>query len=129
MYGLIVIAVLLAFFVAIYNYCSVKKRETGTELMNEIANAIQEGANTFLAHEIKIIVLVSIIIAAILSLVVSWHCAIAFIIGAFMSGAAGFIGMKAATLTNVRVSNEARKTKNLGSTLKLAFQGGSVMGL
>ena len=97
--------------------------------MNEIANAIQEGANTFLAHETKIIVLVSIIIAAILSLVVSWHCAIAFIIGAFMSGAAGFIGMKAATLTNVRVSNEARKTKNLGSTLKLAFQGGSVMGL
>lgn len=129
MYGLIIVAVLLAISVATYNYYSVKRRETGTELMNEIAGAIQEGANTFLAHEARIIVFVSIIIAAILSLVVSWHCAVAFIIGAFMSGAAGFIGMRTATLTNVRVSNEARETKNLGSTLKVAFQGGSVMGL
>ena len=46
-----------------------------------------------------------------------------------MSASAGFIGMKIATYANVRVSNKARTTKNLGETLKVAFQGGSVMGL
>lgn len=129
MYEFIVISVIMAVAVAAYNYYAVKKRETGTELMSEIAGIIQEGASTFLAHETRIVVVAGAVIAAVLSVVVSWYTGVAFIIGALMSGAAGFIGMKIATITNVRVSNEARKTKNLGSTLKVAFQGGSVMGL
>ncbi|MFY9279350.1 MAG: sodium-translocating pyrophosphatase [Caldicoprobacterales bacterium] len=129
MFGFIIIAVVMAICVAAYNYYAVKKRESGTQLMTEIADIIQEGASTFLAHETKVVIVAGAIIAAVLSVVVSWYTGVAFIIGALMSGAAGFIGMKIATITNVRVSNEARKTKNLGSTLKVAFQGGSVMGL
>lgn len=129
MYGFIIIAVILACSVAAFNYYAVKKKESGTRLMNEIAGAIQEGASAFLAHETKIIMAVGVVIVILLSLVVSWHTGAAFVIGALMSGTAGFIGMKIATITNVRVSNEARKTKSLGATLKVAFQGGSVMGL
>ncbi len=54
---------------------------------------------------------------------------VVFILGAVMSGLAGFIGMRIATISNVRVSNKARTSKSLGQTLKVAFQGGSVMGL
>ena len=46
-----------------------------------------------------------------------------------MSALAGFVGMKIATYSNVRVTNEANKTKNIGATLKVAVKGGSVMGL
>ncbi|NMA94917.1 MAG: sodium-translocating pyrophosphatase [Clostridiales bacterium] len=129
MYGLIIFSVFLAIVCSAYNFYSVRKREVGTELMGEISTAIKEGADTFLLHETKIILIVGLIIAIILAVVVSWESAIAFIIGAIMSGAAGFIGMRAATLTNVRVANEARKTRSLGASLKVAFQGGSVMGL
>ena len=52
-----------------------------------------------------------------------------FVIGVLMSALAGWVGMKIATYANVRVSNEARKTKNIGKTLKVALRGGSVMGL
>ena len=60
---------------------------------------------------------------------VNWQTAVAFVIGAVMSGLAGLVGMKLATYANVRVSNTARLTKKLGATLKVAFRGGSVMGL
>jgi K(+)-stimulated pyrophosphate-energized sodium pump len=97
--------------------------------MGEIAVAIQEGASAFLANEYKVISWIAVIIAAALGLVVSWYTAVVFILGALMSSTAGLIGMKIATLSNVRVSNAARETKSLGKTLKVAFQGGSVMGL
>lgn len=129
MYGFIIIAVILAIAAAVYNYYAVEKRDAGTDLMKEIAGLIQDGASTFLSLETRVIIIVGIAIAALLSIIVAWYSGIAFILGAIMSGAAGYVGMKIATLTNVRVSNEARKTKNLGSTLKVAFQGGSVMGL
>ena len=60
---------------------------------------------------------------------VRWEPSVCFIIGVIMSALAGFVGMKIATYANVRVSNTARTTKNIGSTLKVALKGGSVMGL
>ncbi len=129
MYGFIIIAVLFACAVAAYNFYAVKKRDSGTELMTEIAGAIQEGADAFLSQEFKLILKVVSALIIILAVVVSWYTAVAFLIGTIMSWAAGMVGMKIATTANVRVSNEARKTKNLGATLKVAFQGGSVMGL
>ena len=123
------VAVSIALLTAVYNYTKVKRRDAGTDEMKEIATAIQEGANAFIAHEYKIISLVALGVFAVLAVVVQWYVGAAFVLGALMSAAAGFIGMKIATIANVRVSNEARKTKSLGSTLKVAFQGGSVMGL
>ncbi|MDT8297376.1 MAG: sodium-translocating pyrophosphatase, partial [Spirochaetaceae bacterium] len=99
------------------------------EEMQEIAGFIQEGANAFLSLEYKVIFKIAVFITALLALVVTWQSAVAFVIGATMSATAGWVGMRIATLANVRVSNEARMTRSLGSTLKVAFQGGSVMGL
>jgi len=122
-------AVSIALLAAVYNYYTVKRRDAGTKEMKEIAKAIQEGANAFIAHEYKVIFFVALGVFALLAVVVSWYVGVAFLIGAIMSATAGYVGMKIATISNVRVSNEARVSKSLGSTLKVAFQGGSVMGL
>ncbi|MFW6248187.1 MAG: sodium-translocating pyrophosphatase [Bacteroidota bacterium] len=129
MLGIVVIAVIAALSFAAINFAKVKKLDTGTPLMQEIALAIQEGADAFIRHEYKTIFTLAIFITIILMILVSWYTGIAFILGAVMSASAGWIGMKIATLSNVRVSNMARKTNSLGKTLKVAFQGGSVMGL
>jgi K(+)-stimulated pyrophosphate-energized sodium pump len=126
---LLFVVVLIALLTALYNFNSVKKLDSGTDLMKEIAAAIQEGANAFIHHEYKSIARIAIIIAIVLSVVVDWYVGITFVLGASMSALAGFIGMKIATISNVRVSNKARTSKSLGATLKVAFQGGSVMGL
>lgn len=128
-FGLVLIAVLAALSFAAINFWAVKKRDAGTKQMVEIAEAIQEGANAFMFHEYKIIFLIGIIITIVLCIIVGWQVAVSFVLGAFMSASAGFVGMRIATISNVRVSNQARITNNLGKTLKIAFQGGSVMGL
>ncbi|MFO7636328.1 MAG: sodium-translocating pyrophosphatase [Clostridia bacterium] len=122
-------AVAITLLFAAYNFKKVKKMDTGTPLMREIAQAIQEGADAFLLHEFKVMVKIAVFIAILLAVLVNWYVGVAFVLGATMSGLAGFVGMKIATLANVRVSNTAMETKSLGKTLKVAFQGGSVMGL
>ncbi len=122
-------AVVITLLFAAYNFKAVKKMKGGTALMEEIAEAIRGGANTFLLHELKAMYKIAILVAVILGVAVDWYVGVAFIIGALMSGTAGFVGMKIATYANVRVSNTARETRSLGKTLKTAFQGGSVMGL
>ena len=97
--------------------------------MSEIAKAIRTGANTFLLNEYKVLVPVVILIAFVFGIFISVSGAVAFLIGVTMSALAGNIGMRMATYANVRVTNEARKTKDIGSTLKVALRGGSVMGL
>jgi len=129
MIGFVIIAALAALAFAAINYYGVKKKDPGTEQMVQISGAIQEGARAFLNHEYKVIFKVSLVIAIVLGVVVSLSGAIAFVFGAVMSASAGWIGMNIATLANVRVSNEARNTKSLGKTLRVAFRGGSVMGL
>ncbi len=129
MIGFIIIAAIAALAFAGINYYGVKKKDPGTEQMQQIASAIQEGARAFLVLEYSVILKVVIFIAILLGVVVSIPSAIAFLIGATMSASAGWIGMNIATISNVRVSNEARNTKSLGKTLRVAFKGGSVMGL
>ena len=123
------IAVVVTLLLAYFNFNKVKKLGTGTKLMQEISQAIQEGANAFLLHELKVMYKIAILVALLLGVIVNWYVGVAFIIGTLMSGTAGFVGMKIATLANVRVTNTAKETKSLGKTLKVAFQGGSVMGL
>lgn len=126
---IVVFAVVLALSYAAFSFFKVKKLDEGTDRMKEIASAIRIGANAFINYELKIIIIVALAIAALLAVFISWQAGVAFIIGATMSECAGFIGMKIATYANVRVTNKARLTKNLGETLKVAFRGGSVMGL
>lgn len=129
MLGFVLVAVIGALSFAALNFYKVKRMEPGTELMQEIAGDIQEGANAFIIHEYKIILGIASIIAIILGIVVSWYTGVAFVLGSAMSASAGWVGMKIATYSNVRVSNKARLTSSLGQTLKVAFTGGSVMGL
>lgn len=126
---LLLLAALAALAYAAFNFFSVKRLEEGTELMQKIAAAIRVGANTFIGYEYKVLVVVVLIVAAIVWLALEWYVAVALLVGSTMSALAGFIGMKIATYSNVRVTNEARKTENIGQTLKVAFRGGSVMGL
>ena len=126
---LVFVAVFLALALAAFNFNAVSKLDEGTELMKEIALAIQEGAAAFINHEYKVIARIAVVIAVLLSVIIDWYVGLTFLMGAFMSGLAGFIGMRIATISNVRVSNKARQTKSLGQTLKVAYQGGSVMGL
>ncbi|MBQ1954965.1 MAG: sodium-translocating pyrophosphatase [Clostridia bacterium] len=129
---LIVVAVFaagLALAFAAFNFFGIKKMPEGTERMSEIASAIRVGANAFINYEYKVLGLVVAIVAVLMAVVTTWHAAVALVIGATMSACAGYIGMKIATYANVRVSNTARETRNIGKTVKVAFKGGSVMGL
>lgn len=133
---LVIVAALLALGHAAFNFIGVKKLDEGTDRMKEIAAAIRVGANAFITYEYKIIAVVVVIIAIAFAAIFtvqygefSWEPSVCFMIGVIMSASAGWVGMKIATYANVRVSNTARNTKNIGSTLKVALKGGSVMGL
>ncbi|HBL83693.1 MAG: sodium-translocating pyrophosphatase [Clostridiales bacterium GWF2_38_85] len=127
--SIVIIAALGALGYAAVNFFSVKKLDEGTPRMMEIAAAIRLGANTFIRYEYKIVAIVALCIAVLLSVLISWSTGIAFLLGSTMSASAGWIGMKIATYANVRVTNRANTTKSLSETLKVAFKGGSVMGL
>lgn len=126
---LMIAAALAALGFAAYNFFKVKRMEEGTAQMAEIASAIRVGASAFINYEYRILYLVVIVVAVIMAVITSWTTGAALVIGAVMSGCAGLVGMRIATYANVRVSNEARTTRNLGKTLQVAFRGGSVMGL
>lgn len=125
--AIIAVAVVLGF--ALYNYVAVKKKPAGTDQMKEVSGVIHEGAQTFIKNEYKIVGIAIVGITILLCILINWESAVAFVIGATMSATAGYIGMKIATIANVRVTNAAKETKSIGKTLKVAFQGGSVMGL
>ncbi|WP_138432165.1 sodium-translocating pyrophosphatase [Fodinibius saliphilus] len=110
----------------------VSKQDTGTEKMAEISRHIQRGAMAFLKAEYKVLSIFVISVAILLGVTANaqtshWLVSVSFIIGAFCSGLAGFIGMRVATKANVRTTNAARE--GLGKGLNIAFAGGSVMGL
>ncbi|MDP4265135.1 MAG: sodium-translocating pyrophosphatase [Bacteroidota bacterium] len=111
----------------------VSKQDAGTAHMKEISNYIAEGAMAFLKAEWKILTYFALIVGLLLGFMGSrnesshWSIAIAFLIGAFFSALAGFIGMKAATKANVRTAHAARTS--LAKALRVSFAGGSVMGM
>jgi K(+)-stimulated pyrophosphate-energized sodium pump len=111
----------------------VARQDPGTERMQRIAAAIQEGAMAFLRAEYKILAIFVVSVAILLAIAggksPNSHpmVAVSFIVGAFCSALAGFIGMKVATKANVRTTSAARHS--LGKALEVAFAGGSVMGM
>ena len=122
-------AAVLGLAYAAFNFTHVRRMEEGTERMQEIASAIRVGANAFIRYEYRVLAVVVVIVALLLTAVVSYQTALCFLLGALMSAMAGMVGMKIATYANVRVSNMARQTGRIEETLRVAFRGGSVMGL
>ncbi|CAN5612714.1 sodium-translocating pyrophosphatase [soil metagenome] len=111
----------------------VSKQDAGNERMKEISEYIAEGAMAFLKAEYKILGYFVVIGALLLGIMgysnanSHWSIAIAFMLGAFFSALAGFIGMKIATKANVRTAQAARTS--LSKALSVSFTGGSVMGM
>ena len=94
---LCVIVVTLAISYAVFNYYNVKAKTEGTKEMQEIAEAIRIGANAFIMHEYKILITISVLLALLLGIFISYSTGIAFAVGVVMSASAGWIGMKIAT--------------------------------
>src|SRR3989344_3279073 len=93
----------------------------------EITKAIQEGATAYLKRQYKTVGVIALVLFLVLFIFMGWKMAFGFLIGAFLSGLSGFIGMWVSTQTNTRVAEGAKR--GLGHALDLAFKGGLVTGL
>ena len=113
---------------ALGTYVKLLRQSAGTEKMVAIGEEIHLGAMSFLKAEYKLLSVFVVIVAGLLAWRFGAPTSVAFVSGALVSGLAGFIGMKAATKTNVRTA-AAAKDEGQGKALLTAFGGGAVMGL
>ncbi len=125
---LIVACGVIALLYGIYAIRSVLAAPAGTDRMQEIAAAVQEGANAYLNRQYTAIAIAGIVIGIFLGLLLGTTVAIGFFIGAILSGAAGYIGMNVSVRANVRTA-EAARSKGLAAGLSVAFKSGAITGM
>lgn len=115
-----------ALLYGLYLIAEILQKEAGNEKMQEIAAAIQEGANAYLQRQYLVVFGVAIVLAAAIYQFLGFNSALGFLIGAALSALAGFIGMSVAVRTNVRVAEAAKH--GLAPAFNLAYKGGAVTG-
>jgi len=120
------VAVGVALLYGFWLIVDVLKQPAGDEKMQEIAAAIQIGAAAYLKRQYQVVALVALVLAAGIYFLLGQNSAVGFLVGAFLSALAGFIGMSVAVRANVRVAEIAKK--GLSEAFGLAYKGGAVTG-
>lgn len=116
-----------ALFVTIFIAKGIMNKDGGDERMQEIAGHIEEGALAFLKKEYKYLAVFIVVVALAIAIFLKVQTACAFLVGAVFSIIAGYIGMRIAVKSNVRTAQAAKS--GIKEALKVAFSGGTVMGL
>ena len=124
---LVIAAGALAVLYGIVTTSGLMKMSTGNERMQEIAAAIQEGANAYLNRQYSTIAIAGVVVAVILLVTLGWIPTLGFVLGAVLSGAAGYIGMKVSVQANVRTTQASMEGLDKG--LSVAFRSGAVTGM
>jgi K(+)-stimulated pyrophosphate-energized sodium pump len=128
-YG-VIIALACAGAAVVYGLATTRwllAKSPGSDRMQEISAAVQEGAKAYLTRQYQIIGVVAVVLAILLAIALDIETAIGFVIGGAFSGAAGFIGMNVSVRANARVAESARG--GVGNALDVAFKGGAVTGM
>jgi len=120
-------AALLALIYGVVLIRWILKRPAGDGKMIGISLAIQEGARAYMARQYKTIAMIGIVVFILIGLFLDWKLAAGFLVGAVLSGVAGFIGMSVSVRANVRTTEAAKQ--GLSAALQMAVRGGTVTGL
>ena len=126
-YWFVVASGVVALLYGVFAARSVLAADAGSERMQEISAAVQEGARAYLNRQYLAIALVGVVVFVILTLLLGFSVSIGFLIGAVLSGATGYIGMNISVRANVRTA--AAASNGVGEALGIAFRAGAVTGL
>ena len=126
-YWLVIGSGVLAILYGLVTARQVLAANAGSERMQQIAAAIQEGARAYLNRQYTTIAIAGVVILLILLATLGWHAALGFFVGAVLSGSTGYIGMNVSVRANVRTAQAARS--GLAAGLAISFKAGAITGM